>query len=118
MIPGWRDAYVHSGNYSIDEFDLDLPQVVGFFGGYVFINLSNVRMQGIRSPAITLEQLDLAFFGDHPDVRRTCRMGTTNVPICWRRPSAISAGCLRPRPIPKPTRLSRTPLRCGLAVLI
>ena len=68
MIPGWRDAYVHSGNYSIDEFDLDLPQVVGFFGGYVFINLSNVRMQGIRSPAITLEQLDLAFFGDHPDV--------------------------------------------------
>ena len=68
MIPGWRDAYVHSGNYSLDEFDLELPQVVGFFGGYVFLNLSNVRMQGVRSPAITLEQLDLAFFGDHPDV--------------------------------------------------
>lgn len=68
MIPGWRDGYIHSGNYSLDEFDKDLPETVGFFGGYFFINLSNVRMQGVRSPAVTVEQLDLAFFGDHPDV--------------------------------------------------
>lgn len=68
MIPGWRDAYVQSGNYSLDEFDADRAEVVGFFGGYFFINLSNVRMQGVRSPAVTIEQLDLAFFGDHPDV--------------------------------------------------
>jgi len=68
MIPGWRDAYVHSGNYSPDEFDADRPEVVGFFGGYFFINLSNVRMQGVRSPAVTIEQLDLAFFGEHRDV--------------------------------------------------
>lgn len=68
MIPGWRDAYVQSGNYSLDEFDQDRAEVVGFFGGYFFINLSNVRMQGVRSPAVTIEQLDLAFFGDHPDV--------------------------------------------------
>ena len=25
-------------------------------------------MQGVRSPVVTVEQLDLAFFGDHPDV--------------------------------------------------
>lgn len=68
MVLGWRDAYVHSGNYSLDEFDEDLPETVGFFGGYFFINLSNVRMQGVRSPAVTIEQLDMAFFGDHPDV--------------------------------------------------
>jgi len=68
MILGWRDSYVQSGNYSLDEFDDDLPEAVGFFGGYFFINLSNVRMQGVRSPAVTVEQLDMAFFGDHPDV--------------------------------------------------
>jgi len=68
MLLGWRDSYVHSGNYSLDEFDESLPEMVGFFGGYFFINLSNVRMQGVRSPAVTVEQLDLAFFGDHPDV--------------------------------------------------
>lgn len=68
MVLGWRDGYVHSGNYSLDEFDPELPEAVGFFGGYFFINLANVRMQGIRSPAVTVEQLDLAFFGDHPNV--------------------------------------------------
>lgn len=68
MILGWRDGYVQGGNYSLDEFDEDLPEVVGFFGGFFFINLANVRMQGVRSPAVTVEQLDLAFFGDHPDV--------------------------------------------------
>jgi pyruvate,water dikinase len=68
IILGWRDGYVRSGNYSADEFDPVLPEVVGSFGGYFYINLANVRMQGVRSPALTVEQLDLAFFGDHPDV--------------------------------------------------
>ncbi len=65
---GWRDGYVRTGSYSFDEFDTELPECNGFFGGYMYINLSNVRMQGVRSPAVTVEQLDLAFFGDHPDV--------------------------------------------------
>ncbi len=68
IVKGWRDGYVRSGNYSLDEFDPDLPETVGFFGGYMYINLANVRMQGVRSPAVTIEQLDLAFFGGHPDV--------------------------------------------------
>ncbi|MDX2380073.1 MAG: PEP-utilizing enzyme [Acidimicrobiia bacterium] len=68
IIPGWRDGYVRQGSYSLDEFDPDFPECNGFFGGYFYINLSNVRMQGVRSPAVTVEQLDLAFFGDHPDV--------------------------------------------------
>src|SRR5215218_3856361 len=68
IIPGWRDGYVRQGLYDFAEFDPDLPETVGFFGGYCYINLSNVRMQGVRSPAVTVDQLDLAFFGDHPDV--------------------------------------------------
>ena len=65
---GWADGYVRVGSYSVDEFDQVRPQTCGFFGGYFYINLSNVRMQGVRSPAVTVEQLDLAFFGNHPDV--------------------------------------------------
>ncbi len=68
ICQGWRDGYVRTGNYSMDEFDMARPETVGFFGGYMYINLSNVRMQGVRNPAVTVEQLDLAFFGDHPDV--------------------------------------------------
>ncbi len=65
---GWADGYVRVGSYTADEFDPVRPEACGFFGGYFYINLSNVRMQGVRSPAVTVEQLDLAFFGDHPDV--------------------------------------------------
>jgi pyruvate,water dikinase len=68
MVLGWRDGYVRQGSYDEDEFDPDFPETCGFFGGYFYINLSNVRMQGARSPILTVEQLDLAFFGDHPDV--------------------------------------------------
>ena len=68
ICQGWRDGYVRTGNYSRDEFDDAHPEAVGFFGGYMYINLSNVRMQGVRNPAVTVDQLDLAFFGDHPDV--------------------------------------------------
>ncbi len=68
ICQGWRDGYVKTGNYSRDEFDDAHPEACGFFGGYMYINLSNVRMQGVRNPAVTVEQLDLAFFGDHPDV--------------------------------------------------
>ena len=68
IFQGWRDGYVRTGNYSRDEFDDAHPETCAFFGGYMYVNLSNVRMQGVRNPAVTVEQLDLAFFGDHPDV--------------------------------------------------
>lgn len=68
IVLGWKDGYLRSGNYSEEEWVDEHPASCGFFGGYMYINLSNVRMQGVRNPAVTVEQLDLAFFGDHPDV--------------------------------------------------
>ena len=68
ICPGWRDGYVRGGCTTLDEYTDAPPAACGFFGGYFYINLSNVRMQGVRSPIVTVEQLDLAFFGDHPDV--------------------------------------------------
>lgn len=68
LLPGWRDGYVESGAYQTGEFDPARPEVVGFFGGYFYLNLSNVRMQGVRNPALTVEQLDAALFGERDDV--------------------------------------------------
>lgn len=68
ILLGWRDGYIRGGNYTADEFTDGFPEVAGFFAGYFYINLSNVRMQGVRSPLLSVEQLDLAFFGDHPEV--------------------------------------------------
>lgn len=68
MALGWRDGYVRQGLYAEGEMSDEQPEACGFFAGYFYINLSNVRMQGVRNPAVTVEQLDRAFFGDHPDV--------------------------------------------------
>jgi len=65
---GWRDGYVRQGNYLAEEFNPDYPDVCGFFGARFYINLAQVRMIGVRNPVLTVEQMDLAFFGAHPDV--------------------------------------------------
>lgn len=67
-IIGWRDGYIRQGYFTEGEMSDLRPEVGGFFGGFFYINLANVRMQGVRNPAVTIEGLDLAFFGDHPDV--------------------------------------------------
>ncbi len=68
MVLGWRDGYVRQGYFVAGEMAEKFPEPCGFFGGYFYINLSNVRMQGVRSPVVTVDQLDLAFFGEQPDV--------------------------------------------------
>ncbi len=68
MAQGWRDGYVRQGLYAEGEMSDVQPEACGFFGGFFYVNLSNVRMQGVRNPAVTVDQLDLAFFGGHPGV--------------------------------------------------
>ena len=55
------------GAYEEDDYRDGKPEMVTFFGGYFYINMSCVRIQAVRNPAITVDQLDLAFFGDRPD---------------------------------------------------
>jgi len=68
IIHGAAEGSCRAGLYEPDEYDSVFPEIFGFFGGHFYINLASVRMQGVRNPAVTVEQLDMAFFGDHPDV--------------------------------------------------
>lgn len=68
IIQGAAHGSTRTGLYEADEYDPIIPEVFGFFGGYFYLNLANIRMLGVRNPAVTVDQLDLAFFGDHPDV--------------------------------------------------
>jgi pyruvate,water dikinase len=68
IIHGAAQGSVRAGLYEADEYDPVIPEVFGFFGAHFYINLANIRMQGVRNPVVTVEQLDKAFFGDHPDV--------------------------------------------------
>ena len=68
MVLGLRDGWIRGGTHELEDFDETHPETFGMFGGYFYINLSSCRMQGVRNPGVTVEQLDMAFFGDHPDV--------------------------------------------------
>ena len=68
MVLGMRDGWIRGGTHEIEDFDPDHPETFGMFGGYFYLNLASCRLQGVRNPGVTVEQLDMAFFGDHPDV--------------------------------------------------
>ena len=68
IVQGYKDGLIRIGAYEEADFDPEHPESVACFGGYFYINLSAIRMQGVRNPAATVEALDQAFFGDHPDV--------------------------------------------------
>ena len=68
MVLGMRDGWIRGGTHELEDFDPDHPETFGMFGGYFYLNLSSCRLQGVRNPGVTVEQLDMAFFGDHPDV--------------------------------------------------
>ena len=68
IVEGYKQGLIRCGVYEEADFDPVHPESVACFGGYFYINLSAIRMQGARNPAATVEMLDTAFFGDHPDV--------------------------------------------------
>ncbi|MFM8563594.1 MAG: PEP-utilizing enzyme [Acidimicrobiia bacterium] len=68
IVAGYKDGLIRIGAYEDSDFDPGHPESVACFGGYFYINLSAIRMQGVRNPAATVAALDQAFFGDHPDV--------------------------------------------------
>jgi phosphohistidine swiveling domain-containing protein len=63
---GWLDSLINVGTCEPDEVDVD--DVTGLFGGYLYINASIARMFGVRGPDLTAEIIDFTYFGDHPDV--------------------------------------------------
>ncbi|WP_037274218.1 PEP-utilizing enzyme [Kibdelosporangium aridum] len=66
---GWRDALCRMGAFTPDEFKpAGDCEVVGCFGGYVYLNVSLSRVLGVRIPEMSIEAIDRSFFGDYPDV--------------------------------------------------
>jgi len=65
---GWRDCGVNRLGTPPEEVSEIRPEVSGLFGGYGFLNASAFRVFGERAPGMTAQEIDEAYFGDHPDV--------------------------------------------------
>ena len=55
------------GSFDADELRGKNTQFA-CFGGYLYINWSMIRIQGERSPGMSAQLMDDAFFGGHPDI--------------------------------------------------
>jgi pyruvate,water dikinase len=61
---GWRDAYRIMGIYKTGDFSSDDLVIIGLYGGYGYLNLSYLRMVGVRAPGSSPAAIDAAFFGE------------------------------------------------------
>ncbi|WP_448624224.1 PEP-utilizing enzyme [Geodermatophilus sp. URMC 64] len=66
LLKGWLRGFVDFGVYAEGELPEDPPPVAGLFGGYFYLNLSHMRLMGLRMGQ-TVEQFDAALLGSHPD---------------------------------------------------
>ena len=69
LEPGWRDAYVACQVWDDDLYDETVEHnPIVCFGGYLFINMSLMRLFGVRVPGFSPEAVDLQYFGDMPGI--------------------------------------------------
>jgi phosphohistidine swiveling domain-containing protein len=62
---GWREAYSMMGIADRRDFDsTEPPVIIGLYGGYGYLNLSYLRMLGVRAPGSSPGAIDVAFFGE------------------------------------------------------
>ncbi|GAA3044712.1 hypothetical protein GCM10010528_25020 [Gordonia defluvii] len=69
LEPGWRDAFVACGVWDDDLYDDQVAfNVLPGFGSYLYINMSLMRLFGVRVPGMSAEAVDLQYFGDMPGI--------------------------------------------------
>lgn len=71
----WRQAFAEVGIVKDGDFEREEPVIIGLYGGYCYLNLSFLRMLGVRTPGSSAEALDAAFFGEGSPPPYTPRKG-------------------------------------------
>ncbi|MEY2957578.1 MAG: hypothetical protein RLZZ01_146 [Actinomycetota bacterium] len=67
ILPGeraWRASYEQLGVLRPGDFSSDDPVIIGLYGGYAYLNMSYLRVLGVRAPGSSPESIDLALFGE------------------------------------------------------
>jgi rifampicin phosphotransferase len=67
-LAGWRDLFLQDLGIGDDEMNRERAEVVGIFGGYSYLGAALFRVWAGRTPGMTPNTIDDAYFGDHPDV--------------------------------------------------
>lgn len=82
IIPGeraWRRACQEMGVSASSDFASDEPVIIGMYGGYCYLNLSYLRIMGVRAPGSSADAVDVSFFGEGNPPPYTPKKGDKNL---------------------------------------
>jgi pyruvate,water dikinase len=66
---GWREGYTKTlGTHRSDELDETMPETIGNFAGYHYVNFSITELIGARLPGMTVPVWNSLWVGDHADL--------------------------------------------------
>ncbi|MEM7272178.1 MAG: PEP-utilizing enzyme [Actinomycetota bacterium] len=61
---GWRQAFDEMGILHPDDFASEEPVIIGCYGGYGYLDISYLRIVGVRAPGSSPEAIDVSLFGE------------------------------------------------------
>ncbi len=61
---GWRDAFRTMGILAPNDLRREDPTIIGLYGGYGYLNLSFLRIVGVRAPGSNTGAIDKSLFGE------------------------------------------------------
>jgi hypothetical protein len=61
---GWREAWRDYGVVLDRDLEGEDKVILGCFGGYCYLNVSYIRVFAVRTPGISVEDMDRQFFGE------------------------------------------------------
>lgn len=63
----WKKALADFGAFDLDEFRQDVIDIQGLVHGYIYLNLSNLRVFGARMPGASPELMDSTYLGERSE---------------------------------------------------
>jgi pyruvate,water dikinase len=61
---GWRDAFAAFGALRPGDYGADQMAILGVFNGYCYLNVSLIRVFAVRTPGLSVADMDRQFFGE------------------------------------------------------
>lgn len=96
----WRSTYFRLGIGTPDDFSSDEPVIIGLYGGYCYLNLSYLRMMGVRAPGSSADAIDVSFFGEGDPPPYVPQPGDKNLRSSFRILKTV-LGALGQRELPE-----------------
>jgi phosphohistidine swiveling domain-containing protein len=76
---GWRDAFRRMGILAPNDLGSTEPTIIGLYGGYGYLNLSYLRIVGVRAPGSNPTAIDVSLFGEGNPPPYAAHKGDKNV---------------------------------------